>query len=222
MESKSGVPRIDRSINLDMVGDWGQATFHKILGWLTQEFCDRAGPQSRTRIWSIRGGGSEAVPMVHNGEADLCVATPARLMAGALKGEGFFAQYGPMPHLKALAVLPQRDRMMLAVHPHLGVHSFEDIRSKKPALTIAMSEDDGSSFIGHVATELLAAHGVTATTLRVWGGRFLPFRRPHECLEAALTSSANAVIQEAIMLPDWNELIERRGWIPIQVEPQAL
>ena len=223
MESaKPDAPTIDRSITLDLIGDWGQATFHKILGWLSQEFCDRAGPRSRTRIWTICGGGSEAVPMVHNGEADLCVVTPNQLMPGALSGQGIFAQYGPMPHLKALAVLPQRDRMILAVHPSLGVQSFEDIRQKSPKLEIATSKDDGTSFIGYVATQLLAAHGITAEALQEVGGRFLQFTRPHECLAAALDGRANAVIQEAIMLSEWNELIEKRGWAPIPVESRAL
>lgn len=80
----SPAPVIDRSVMLDLVGDWGQATFHKILSRLSQQFCDRAGPQSRTRIWSIRGAGAEAIPMVHSREADLCVPTPAQLMAAAL------------------------------------------------------------------------------------------------------------------------------------------
>lgn len=215
-------PRIDRSITLNLVGDWGQATFHKILGWLSQEFCDRAGPRSRTRIWTICGGGSEAIPLVHNGEADLCVVTPNQLMPGAISGQGIFAQYGPMPHLRALAVLPQRDRMILAVHPKFGVQSFEDIRQKSPALEIATSKDDGTSFIGYVATQLLAAHGVTTETLQKSGGKFVEFTRPHECLAAALDGRANAVIQEAIMLPEWNKLVEHHGWIPIQVEAQAL
>ncbi|KAK5060171.1 hypothetical protein LTR84_010055 [Exophiala bonariae] len=215
-------PTIDRSITLDLVGDWGQATFHKILGWLSQEFCDRAGPRSRTRTWTVCGGGVEAIPLVHNGEADLCVVTPNQLMAGAISGQGIFAQYGSMPHLRALAVLPQRDRMILAVHPKLGVQSFEDIRQTAPALEIATSKDDGTSFIGYVATQLLAAHGITTETLRKSGGKFVEFTRPHECLAAAIDGRANAVIQEAIMLPEWNELVEKHGWIPIQVETAAI
>ena len=143
-------------------------------------------------------------------------------MRGALTGEGIFAPYGPMPHLRALSVLPQRDRMILVVHPSLNVHSFADIREQKPALKIAMSGDDGTSFIGHVSTTLLAAHELTEVTVESWGGTFIGFKRPQQCFAAALDGTANAVIQEAIMLPEWNELVDRRGWIPIEVDTGAL
>ena len=52
-------PKITRSLTLNFVGDWGQANFHRVLGWLTHQFCRHAGPRSRTAIWSIRGGGFE-------------------------------------------------------------------------------------------------------------------------------------------------------------------
>lgn len=207
---------------LDLVGDWGQATFHRILGWLTQEFCDRTGPKSRSKIWSIRGGGVEAVPLVHDGEADVAVVTPAKLMPAALQGEGIFAPYGPMPHLRALGVLPQSDRMILAVHPKFGVRSFEDIRNQKPALKLATSENDGQSFIGYVAATLLDAHGLDQATIESWGGQIITGKRPQLCFKSALDGTADALIQEAIMLSDWNELVERRGWIPIPVETEAL
>ena len=215
-------PLVDRSVMLDFVGDWGQATFHKILSWLTQQFCDRAGPKSRTRIWSIRGGGSECIPMVHDGEADLCVATPANLMPAALKGEGIFAQYGPMPHLRALAVLPQRDRMVLVVHPSLNVHSFAEIRSKKPALKLSTCPDDGTSFIGYIAMALLVAHGLDEATLQSWGGHLVLEKRPESCINATVDGKANALLQEAYMLPGWNQLVEKEGWIPIPVEQEVL
>lgn len=215
-------PILSRSIHLDLIGDWGQATFHRILSWITQEVCDRAGPESRTKIWSIRGGGGESVPLVHSGEADLCIATPADLMRGALTGQGLFASSGPMPGLRALAVLPQQDRMILVVDPSLNVRSFADIRDRKPVLKITMSGDDGTSFIGRVSTTLLDAHGVNEENVQSWGGQFIPFKRPQQCFAAALDGTANALIQEAIMLPEWNELVDRRGWIPIEVEAQAL
>lgn len=215
-------PLIDRSLILDLVGDWGHATFHRILGWLSQQFCDHAGPKSRTRIWSIYGGGAQAMAEVHDGQADLCIVTPANLMAGALTGEGIFAQWGPMPHLRALGTLPQLDRLTLAVDPKLGVHSFEELRQKKVPLRLTASDDDGNSFIGHVTWRLLEAHGLSASTIEQWGGKVLGFKRPHDCLAAAVSGTADAIIQEAIMLPDWNELIDRKGWVPIDVEPEAL
>jgi len=158
------VPHIRRDVQLDLVGDWGIAAFHKILGWLTYQFCNHAGPRSRTKIWSVYGGGAHALQEVHDGQADLCIVTPAKLIAGCSTREGMFteARLGTLPRLRALAVLPQRDRFILAVHPSVGVDSYAAIRAQKPALEIAVSEDDATSFIGYVTTTLLAAHGITA------------------------------------------------------------
>src|SRR5579872_6363517 len=123
--------RIERSLTLNFIGDWGQANFHRICSWLSLEFCARAGPRSRTAIWSIRGGGIEAVDLVQDGEADLCVVTPAMLMPAALDGRLIFASR-PAPNVRLLAVLPQDDRMVLALDPKLGISTFEELRAKRP------------------------------------------------------------------------------------------
>ncbi|GKZ33041.1 hypothetical protein AbraIFM66950_002760 [Aspergillus brasiliensis] len=57
MEQKSRVPRLERSIKLNVVGDWGQ--------------------DSRVWIWNIRHGGIEAALEVFRGEAWLATATSA-------------------------------------------------------------------------------------------------------------------------------------------------
>jgi uncharacterized protein len=138
-------PSIERPLTLDFLGDWGQANFHRILGWLTQEFCDRSGPQSRVRIWNVLGGGIEALHKVNDGEVQLSIATPPRLLRGTLQGTGMFSQ--AMPSLRALAVLHRNDRMVLATDPKFGIKTFADLRQKKPPLRIATSTNDGTNFI---------------------------------------------------------------------------
>lgn len=214
-------PRISRSLTLNFVGDWGQANFHRVLGWLTLQFCDRAGPRSRTAIWSIRGGGLEAVPLVHDGEADLCIVTPDKLMRTALTGEGIF--HGrPMPDLRALAVLPQNDAMVFAIDQRFGVRSFADLRRIKPAIRIARSVDDGTNFIGYVTSRFLEAHGVSAADIESWGGSFASFQRPEECLGMMLRGEVDAVLQEAVMTPWWMEVMGKGTVIAIPAEPEAL
>jgi hypothetical protein len=53
---ENGEPTLSHSYTLKFIGDWGSANFHRICSWLTQEFCDRTGPQSRTLIWNLRDG----------------------------------------------------------------------------------------------------------------------------------------------------------------------
>ena len=50
------------------------------------------------------------------GEADLCLVTPAMLMPAALDGRLIFTGRAA-PHPRALAVLPQNDRMIFAIRP---------------------------------------------------------------------------------------------------------
>ncbi|NTF83980.1 TAXI family TRAP transporter solute-binding subunit [Rhizobium rhizogenes] len=215
-------PRLSRVYHLEFTGDWGQANFHRILSWLTQEFCDRVAPGSRTRIASIMGGGLEALVDVHRGTADLCIVTPHRLMSKALTGDGIFSQCGPMPRLRALVVLPQIDRLMLAIAPAHGIGSFADLHSKKPALRFVTSTDAEGNFIGHVATRFLAAHGITIEMFRDWGGEVITAHRPDECLELVRMGRCDAVVQEAIMTPWWRELIEGGVLVPVSAEADAL
>lgn len=219
-----GDPSISRSITLNCIGDWGFGNFHRILSWLSTDFCDRAGPQSRLAIWSIRGGGLEAIPAVANGEADICIATPVGIVGTAFTGKGIWSRHGypAMPGLRALAVVPQTDRMILAVDAKHGVKTFEDIRQKEPALRIARSADDGTNLVGYSAAQFMEAHGISEEKLRSWGGECVLGTRPDHDLIPALKGEVDGVVQEAIMLPHWAELIESGRFIPIPAEREAM
>jgi TRAP-type uncharacterized transport system substrate-binding protein len=218
---KPGQPRIERSLTLQFIGDWGQANFHRICSWLCQEFCDRAGPESRVGIWNTVGGGIDAMAAVFDGEVDLCIATPAGALSAALTGTAIFSGR-PMPSLRALAVLPQNDKMVLAVAGDLGIRSFEELRQKRPPLRIATSVDDGCNLIGYTAQRLMAAHGIDADTLRSWGGSYVESVRPEQSLFHMRDGEVDAVLQEAIMTPWWRQAMERRRAVALAAEPQAL
>ncbi|KAJ5612511.1 hypothetical protein N7510_005705 [Penicillium lagena] len=222
MTSQTNCPSIKRSIELRCIGDWGQANFHRILSWLTQDFCDRAGPASRTLIMSLRDGGLESPLQVHNGQADMGICTPAGLLKAAAEGKEIFESTGPLPDLRCLAVLPQRDRMMFAVKPSFGVRSFTDIREKKVPLRIAVSVDDGTNLIGYVSARILEAHGLDEQTVQSWGGSWLKACRPEQVLALVETGQADAVIQEAIMTPWWRNLIESQALVPVPVEERPM
>lgn len=221
-EAGGPAPKIERTLHLNFGGDWGQANFHRICSWLTQELCDHAGPKSTATICSLPDGGMSAIGRVYDGELDLSIATPNNLLAGALTGEGMFKTVGPMPSLRALAVLPQTDRMMLAVHPKYGVKSWADIHRVKPPLRISTSTDDGTSLIGFLTTKVLEAHGLTKELLESWGGAILTAYRPDQCTDIVVSGEADCLLQEAIMTPWWRNLIEKHGLIPISAEPAAL
>ena len=214
-------PQLPRSYQLRFVGDWGQANFHRICSWLSEEFCRRAGARSRVSILNIRQGGIEAIDLVEDGEADLCLVTPAMLMPSALTGERIFLGRAA-PHLRALAVLPQNDRLVLALKSELGISSFEELRARRPALRIAASRNDGTNFIGYVSRLFMAAHGLDDATLASWGCSYVEDTKPNESLARLRDGEADAVLQEAIMTPWWAELVEGGKAIPLPAEAHAL
>lgn len=222
MQTDAVTPSLKRETELRCVGDWGQANFHRILSWLTQEFCDRAGSRSRTLIMSLRDGGMDSPLQVHSGEADLGICTPANMLKAAATGQEIFEKTGPLPNLRALAVLPQRDRIMFAAHSRLGVQSFAEIREKKLPLRIAISYDDGTNFIGYVGARILETHGLDEKTICSWGGCWIKACRPEQVLSLVESGQADAVIQEAIMTPWWAQLIESRTLLPVPLEEDAV
>lgn len=216
-------PRIERPLHLNFIGDWGQANFHRVCAWLTQELCDYAGRGSTVATKSLPDGGLSAMRDVYEGKADLCIVTPSAHMRTALIGGGMFSQTGPMPSLRALGTLPQRDRMMLAVDPKYGVNSWEDIRREKPPLRIVTSTDDGSCFIGYLAIKFLEAHGLTRELLESWGGEIVDGGyRPDQCTDKVLSGEADCLLHEAIMTPWWRNLIESGRLVPIPAKDSAL
>ena len=214
-------PALSRSYHLRFVGDWGQANFHRICSWLCEEFCKRAGPRSRVAIWSIRAGGIEAIDLVQEGEVDLCLVTPAMLMPAALTGQSIF-QGRAAPNLRSLAVLPQNDRMVLALRPDLGIRSFEELRGRRPALRIATSRNDGTNFIGHVSRLFMAAHGIDEATLAAWGGTYVEDTNPRDSLARMEAGEVDGVLQEAIMTPWWARIVESGQAVPLSAESSAL
>ena len=221
-----GEPRLTRSYTLNFVGDWGGANFHRICAWLSQEFCDRAGPGSRTATWTLRDGGVDALKQLHEGAVDLAIATPAGFLGKILTGDGKADPEGflktPMPNIRALAVLPQNDRLVLAVSRKHNVTSIPELLARKPPLRLATSTDDGTNYIGHVATHFLAAHGLSQQTIKSWGGQILTRHRPEQCVALVESGEADALLQEAIMTPWWRNLIENATLIPLPAEPSAL
>lgn len=214
-------PRIARSLTLHFVGDWGQANFHRICSWLSQEFCKRAGARSRVAIWNVRYGGIEAIDEVQDGEADLCIVTPAMLMPAALDGRLIFANR-PAPNLRSLVAMPQDDRLILAVAPHLGIRSIAELREKRPPLRIATSSDDGTNFIGHVARLFLEAHGIDEATLQSWGGGLVTDTHPMDSIGRMARGEVDALLQEAAMSPGWVDIVENGKAIPLAAESDAL
>ncbi|MQY09674.1 TAXI family TRAP transporter solute-binding subunit [Actinomadura macrotermitis] len=204
-------PSLGRSVSLHLQGDWGTANLHRVCGWIAQELTDRCGPHTRVGIWSGRGG-ADAARAVGRGQVHLALTTPAAFAAAALDGRGPFAGEA-VPDLRALGVLPQRDRLVVGVDRSLGITSFAELRAARPALRLATGPHDGTNLIGWAAHEVLHRSQVDVTG---WGGRLLTDERPRQTFERVISGEADAIVHEAYMLPPWQEFGARMAFLPVE------
>ncbi|MHA4854278.1 TAXI family TRAP transporter solute-binding subunit [Rhodococcus sp. MSC1_016] len=208
-------PKIQRSLTLHMQGDWGAANLHRVCGWISQELTDRSGHGTRVAIWNGRGF-ADGVRAVGRGEVDIAMTTPAAFASAALDGRGIYRdEY--FPQLRALGVVPQRDRLVVAIHRSVGVTTFAELREQSPRLKAATALDDNVNHVGLAARALLREAGVD---IPGWGGEFLEDERPQDAFAHVLSGEANAIVQEAVMLPQWQQFGADFNFL--EVEPDVL
>ncbi len=220
MEFSKADPSLSRALQLHLKGDWGQAHMHRVCGWLSQEIYDRTGANTKIAIWTGRGA-ADAPLAVQNAEVDIAISTPAFFMKAAVEGKGPF-EGKACPDIRALGVIPQTDKLIMAVRADHGVRSYADLREKKPPLSIATGEDDGVSIIGFAAREMMTQSGVSREELASWGGRYVEYARPSACISAVARGETDAVIFEAIMTERWRKLAESidLAFLPLEIETQ--
>jgi len=208
-------------VNLTMVGDWGTANFHTILGWISAHMRWRSAPRSKFTI-KTASAYREGVELVGTGEADLAITTPSHMgVRWALEGRHFYGGRA-FPHLRTLGCLPQDDRLTLAVRADTGITSFSDILEKRPQLHIATPARDEDNLCSYVIDLILRAHDIEPAQIVEWGGSFLEHESPRVCLRAALDGKVNAVFNEAIMVSQWSELVEQTPMRFVPIEPRAM
>ena len=178
---------------------------------------DRSGSGSRFGIWNGRGG-SDAIEAVLEGTVDIALATPttsANLLRSRLGGAA--RQGGP---LRTLGTLPQRDRLVVCVDASLGISSISELKEVASKVRIATSPDDGVNLIGLGAHELLKASGVSAEEILRGGGSFSYHERPFTAIAEFAAGKANVLIHEAIMMPAWQRVEQKRPvcYLPIGLE----
>lgn len=204
---------------LRFMGDWGGFNLTRICGWLAGEAAMRTNLKTRSVIHTGRGM-VDNVLAAGRGTVDVAVATPAQCAVMAVRGQGPFADE-PLPGLRALGVLPHQDAMLFAIRSDLGIRTMADLRASRPALRIALSPDDGESFMGLGAASLLRASGIDPAEIVEWGGELIEREHPNMCIDEVLSGNADAVIHEAIMTPWWRDLADAVELSYLSLEPDA-
>lgn len=208
-------------VELKMVGDWGVANFHTLVGLIAANMRFRSCP--RSRFWILTGKGyRDNIEAVARGEVDLGITTPLDVpLEWAREGKHMFAGRA-YPFLRTLGYYPQEDRLLFAVREDTGLTSFADIRERKYPLRLASSTRDEDNFQTYVIDRALEAHGIAAGDFEKWGGKWLGSERPQSCLAQAVRGEADAAFFEGIMTPGWYEWVEKTKVRFIPFAPNAL
>ncbi|MBI3014806.1 MAG: hypothetical protein HYY65_07070 [Candidatus Tectomicrobia bacterium] len=202
-------------LNLKLMGDWGNANFHMIVGWIAANLRWRSAPGSQFLIYTGTGY-RDNIDAVAKGLVDLAVTTPADVaLEWARAGEHFFAGT-PYPHLRALGYIPQDDRLVFAVRADTGITSFADLKNRHYPLRLATTCRDPLNLMSYAVEQVFRAHGIDPADIEAWGGKWLEHDHPRKCLPWVTRGEADAAFNEGIMVPQWYEMVKT---VPMRFVP---
>lgn len=160
--------------------------------------------------------GLEGARLVGRGKLDIVWINPSVIATMAYRGQGPFRRSYP---LRALAVFPSWDRLVVAVSPRLGIRTMEELVEQRPALRVNVATNDCVDF---AIRAVLKAHGISLDSFVEWGGSVEPVERPSSPRrrDGIVSDMANVVIDEG--LDSWGQLAADHGWVFLPFSQKAL
>lgn len=154
--------------------------------------------------------------LVGSGKLDIAWLNPSVIASMAYRGRGPFRR--PLP-LRALGVYPSWDRLVVAVSPHLGVRSMDELIARRPPMRVNLATNDCVDF---AIRAVLKAHGLSVGSFVEWGGSVESVVRPSNPLrrDGILSGEIDAVIDEG--LDSWGQLAADRGMVFLAFSEPAL
>jgi TRAP transporter TAXI family solute receptor len=199
----------DFEVHLRFMGDWGITNLTSACGWIATGLRWRTAKSSTFIIHTGRGY-KDNVDAVLDGTVDVAMTTPIVTADMAIRGRGLYDV--PHPNLRAIAALPHRDRLVLAIAADIaeryGLASYADLAAKRPPLRIVTALNDGINHVGYGAERILEAYGIAWGDIERWGGRWIEFERPPKAPAMVISGEADAIFYEAIMM--WHGFTEKR------------
>jgi len=149
--------------------------------------------------------GLNGAKLVASGKLDWVWLNPSIIPSMAVRGVGPFKSKSP---LRALAVFPSWDRLVIAVSPRLGVNSMEELIAKKPKMRVSIAVNDCVDF---AIKFLLKAHGVSQNHFIKWGGKVEEVVRPSNPQRRAgiISGKLDMVIDEG--MDSWGDVAVQHG-----------
>lgn len=201
MSSELNWGQSDLEVHLRFMGGWGMDNLTAACGWMATGMRWRTAKNSTFVIHTGRGM-LDNVNAVLDGTVDIAITTPGINALMAFRGLEPYTE--PHSHLRALAALPHRDRLLLAISAEAsdryGVRSLPELVAKRPPLRIATGINDGINTIGYAVEKIINAHSMTWEDLEQWGGQWLTSETPFPALGRFASGAADALFFEAITL----------------------
>jgi uncharacterized protein len=151
--------------------------------------------------------GLNGAKLVATGKLDLVWLNPSVIPLMAVQGKGPFRRKYP---LRALAVFPSWDRLVIAVSPKLGVRTMEELIEKRPKMNVSIAINDCVDF---AIKFLLKAHGISRQAFIDWGGTVDEVVRPSNPhrRDGIVSGDVHMVIDEG--MDSWGDVAVQNGMI---------
>jgi uncharacterized protein len=149
--------------------------------------------------------GLNGAKLVASGKLDVVWLNPSIIPSMAVRGLGPFRKAAP---LRALAVFPSWDRLVIAVSPRLGIDSMEQLIARKPKMNVSIAVNDCVDF---AIKFLLKAHGISQQDFVKWGGAVDEVVRPSNPhrREGIVSGTLDMVIDEG--MDSWGDVAVQHG-----------
>src|SRR5574342_446741 len=149
--------------------------------------------------------GLNGAKLVASDKLDLVWLNPSIIPSMAVRGVGPFRRKYP---LRALAVFPSWDRLVIAISPRLGVRTMEELIKKKPKMNVSIAVNDCVDF---AIKALLKAHGIKQKDFVDWGGKVDEVVRPSNPhrREGIISGELDMVIDEG--MDSWGDIAVQHG-----------
>jgi TRAP-type uncharacterized transport system substrate-binding protein len=156
--------------------------------------------------------GLNGARLVGAGKLDVAWINPSVITTMAHLGKGPFRR--PYP-IRALAVFPSWDRLVVAVAGNLGIRTMDELKEKHPALRASVASNDCVDF---AIAAMLKAHGLKLDSF----GKVELVERPSNPRrrDGIVSGEINMVIDEG--LDSWGEVAVKHGFVFLPFSKKAL
>ncbi|HXG53026.1 MAG TPA: TAXI family TRAP transporter solute-binding subunit [candidate division Zixibacteria bacterium] len=160
--------------------------------------------------------GVRGAKLVGTGKLDLVWLNPSVIASMAVRGKGPFRRAYP---LRALAVFPSWDRLVVAASPKLGVRTMEELIAMRPKMSVSIAVNDCVDF---AIRAMLKAHGISRRDFIDWGGTIDEVVRPSNPRrrEGIVSGDVHLVIDEG--MDSWGDVAVQHGMVFLSFSEKAL